>query len=141
MDFKECVDFANENKTCYLATVDGDQPRVRAMGMHYADETGFYFNTESTKALAKQLEKNQKVEMCFFAQGKVLRISGKIEYIDDTDIRKRFYEERGFLKEIGVKGPEDPFLVVFALRKGEAFIWTFADNLKEADIPRVRFGE
>lgn len=65
MDFKECVDFANQNKTCYLATVEVDQPRVRAMGMHYADETGFYFNTESTKAVAKQLEKNQKVELCF----------------------------------------------------------------------------
>jgi pyridoxamine 5'-phosphate oxidase len=140
MDFKDCVEFANENKTCYLATVDGDQPRVRAMGMHYADDTGFYFNTESTKALAKQLEKNQKVELCFFAQGKVLRASGRIDFIDDLDIRKRFYDERGFLKDIGVKGPEDPFLMVFALRKGEAFFWTFADNLKEAELPRIKFG-
>ncbi len=55
MDFNDCVKFANENKMCSLATADGDQPRVRAMGMHYADDTGFYFNTESTKALAKQL--------------------------------------------------------------------------------------
>jgi pyridoxamine 5'-phosphate oxidase len=45
MDFKDCVDFANETKTCYLATVEGDQPRVRALGMWYADETGFYFQT------------------------------------------------------------------------------------------------
>ena len=140
MDLKECIDFANANKTCYLATVDGDQPRVRAMGMHYADDTGFYFNTENTKSLAKQLEKNQKVEICFFAQGKMLRISGKIEFIDDMAIRQRFFDERAFLKDAGVKGPEDPFLMVFALRKGEAFIWTFADNLKEADIPRIKFG-
>ncbi len=140
MDFKECIDFANANKTCYLATVDGDQPRVRALGMHYADETGFYFNTENTKALAKQLEKNQKVEVCFFAEGKMLRVSGKVEFIDDMAIRKRFFDERPFLKDAGVKSPEDPFLMVFALRKGEAFIWTFADNLKEADLPRVKFG-
>lgn len=95
MDFKDCINFANENKTCYLATVDGDQPRVRALGMHYAD---------------------------------------------DIAIRKRFYEERGFLMEIGVKGPEDPFLMAFDLRQGEAFFWTFADKLKEADIPRIKFG-
>ena len=141
MNFKDCINFANENKTAYLATMDGDQPRVRPMGMHYADETGFYFNTESTKALARQLKENQKVELCFFAQGKVLRVSGKIDFIDDIAIRKRFYEERNFLKELGVKGPEDPFLMVFALRKGEAFFWTFADNLKEADIPRIKFGK
>ncbi|MBN1176312.1 MAG: pyridoxamine 5'-phosphate oxidase family protein [Dehalococcoidales bacterium] len=140
MDFKECIDFANANKTCYLATVDGDQPRVRAMGMHYADEMGFYFNTENTKSLAKQLENNQKVEVCFFAQGKMLRVSGKIEFIDDIAIRERFFKERPFLKDAGVKNPEDPFLMVFALRQGEAFIWTFADNLKEADIPRIKFG-
>lgn len=77
----------------------------------------------------------------FFTQGKVLRVSGKIDFIDDIAIRKRFYEERDLLKEIGVKGSEDPFLVVFALRKGEAFFWTFADNLKEADLPRIKFGQ
>jgi len=140
MDLKECVDFANENKTCYLATVDGDQPHVRAMGMEYADETGFYFNTESPKAVAKQLEKNQKVELCYFAQGKMLRVTGKVEFIEDPAIRKRFYEARPFLANLGVKGPEDPLLVVFAVRKGEAFFWTMADNMKEADLPRIKFG-
>lgn len=139
MDIKECVDFANENKTCYLATVDGDQPHVRAMGMEYADETGFYFNTESTKAVAKQLEKNQKVELCYFAQGKMLRVTGKVEFIEDLAIRKRFMEARPFLANLGVKGPEDPLLVVFAVRKGEAFFWTMADNMKEADLPRIKF--
>jgi pyridoxamine 5'-phosphate oxidase len=141
MDFRDCVEFANKNKTCYLATTDGDQPRVRAMGMHYADDTGFYFNTESTKALAKQLRKNQKVEVCFFAKGRMLRVSGRIDFVDDITIRKRFYEEREILKELGVTGPEDPFLEVFAIHTGEAFFWTFADNLKEADIPRIKFGK
>ena len=140
MDLKECVDFANENKTCYLATIDGDQPHVRAMGMEYADETGFYFNTESTKAVAKQLEKNQKVELCYFAQGKMLRVTGKVEFIEDLDIRKRFMEARPFLANLGVKGPEDPLLVVFAVRKGEAFFWTMADNMKEAELPGIKFG-
>jgi len=141
MDFKDCVKFANENKMCYLATIDGDQPRVRAMGMHYADDTGFYFNTESTKALAKQLKKNQKVEVCFLAKGNMLRVTGKIDFIDDIAIRTSFYKERDFLKGLGVKGPEDPLLMVFAIRKGEAFFWTMADNMKEASIPRIKFGK
>jgi pyridoxamine 5'-phosphate oxidase len=141
MDFKDCVKFANENKTCYLATVDGDQPRVRAMGMEYADDTGFYFNTESPKSVAKQLKKNQKVELCFFAKGNMLRVTGKIDFIDDLAIRQRFFKARPFLTNLGVKGPEDPLLMVFAIRKGEAFFWTMADNMKEAGIPRIKFGK
>src|SRR3989304_973212 len=87
MDFKDCVKFANENQPCYLATQDGDQPRVRALAMLYADETGFYFNTESLKNLGKQLKKNQKVEICYFAKGQSMRVTGKVEFIDDLAIR------------------------------------------------------
>ena len=139
MDFKDCVKFANENQPCYLATQDGDQPRVRALAMLYADETGFYFNTESLKNLGKQLKKNQKVEICYFAKGQSMRVTGKVEFIDDLAIRTRFFEARPFLKNLGVKGPEDPMLVVFAVRHGEAFFWTMAVNMKEASIPRIKF--
>jgi pyridoxamine 5'-phosphate oxidase len=141
MDFKDCIKFANENPMCSVATVDGDQPRVRVLGMHYADDTGFYFNTESTKALAKQLKKNQKVELCFFSQMTMLRVTGKVDFIDDIAIRTRFFKERDFLKSFGIKGPEDPLLMVFAVRKGEAFFWTPDVNMKEASIPRIKFGK
>ncbi len=140
MDFQDCVKFANENPVCYVATADGDQPRVRPLAMCFADNTGFYFNTESLKALAKQLNKNQKVEACFFAQGKVMRVTGKVEFIDDIAIRTRIYEDRQpTLEGLGVKGPVDPLLVVFGIRTGEAFFWTMADNMKEAEIERTKF--
>lgn len=139
MDFNDCVKFANENTTCYLATAEGDQPRVRAMGMLYADKTGFYFNTEFPKALARQLKTNQKVEVCYFAKGQTLRVTGRVEFVEDPAIRKRFYEARPFLKGLGIKGPEDPALLVFAVRHGEAFFWTIADNTKEAKLPRIKF--
>ncbi|MFH1646485.1 MAG: pyridoxamine 5'-phosphate oxidase family protein [Chloroflexota bacterium] len=141
MEFKDCVNFANENTTCFVATMDGDQPRVRGLAMLYADDTGFYFNTEATKNFGKQLKANQKVEVCYFCKGRSMRVTGKVEFIDDLAIRKRFLEARPFLKDIGVKGPEDPLLVVFAIRKGEAFFWTMADNMKEARIPRIKFGK
>ena len=49
MDFKDCIKFANETPVCYLATADGDQPRVRALGFWFADETGFYFQIGAVK--------------------------------------------------------------------------------------------
>ena len=45
-----CIEFANENKMCcYLATLENDQPRVRAMQFWFADQTGFYFQTGTIK--------------------------------------------------------------------------------------------
>jgi uncharacterized pyridoxamine 5'-phosphate oxidase family protein len=41
-----------------LATAENDQPRVRALGFWFADESGFYFQTGSAKEFPHQLEKN-----------------------------------------------------------------------------------
>jgi pyridoxamine 5'-phosphate oxidase len=151
MDFKDCIKFANENKVCYLATMDGDQPRVRCLGMWYADETGFYFQSESNKALCKQIEKNPKVEIYFHAGmdlsktrrnlGKVMRVYGKVKTIKDLKIRARCIKERPGVKNFGITKPSDPLLAVFQVYTGEAYFWTMADNMKEASIPRIKFGK
>ena len=143
MDFKDCVKFANDNKTCYLATVEGDQPRVRAMGMWYADETGFYFQAETVKALYKQIEKNPKVEIYFNTKdfSKVLRVYGKAKIITDNKIRAKCIKERPFVKNFGITEPSNPLLAVFQVYTGEAYFWTMADNMKEAGLPRIKFGK
>ena len=141
MDFKDYVKFANENSACYLATVEGDQPRVRCLGMWYADETGFYFQAQTVKALWKQLQKNPKVEVYFHdkVSGKVMRVSGTVKSVDDTALRAKCIQERPFLKDFGITKPDNPLLAVFHLYTGEAYFWTMADSMKEADIPRVKF--
>jgi len=143
MDFKDCYQFANENKTCYLATAEGDQPRVRAMGMWYADETGFYFQAQTVKALYKQIENNPKVELYFNAKdfSKVLRVYGKVKIITDLKIRAKCIEERPFVKNFGITEPDNPLLAVFQVYTGEAFFWTMADSMKEAGLPRIKFGK
>ena len=142
MDFKDCVKFANENKDCYLATVEGDQPRVRVLSMWYADETGFYFQSQTVKAFYKQLEKNPKVEVYFGNKdlSKVLRVSGKVKFITDSKIRAKCIEEWSFVKDFGITEPSNPLLAVFHLSTGEAYFWTMANNMKEAQIKRVKFG-
>jgi pyridoxamine 5'-phosphate oxidase len=141
MSIEEYAKFANENPVCFLATVEGDQPRVRALAMWFADETGFYFQSQSVKALSRQLHKNSKVEASFHAPEykKIMRVSGKIKFIDDVAMKTRCLEERTFLKDFDITDPNDPSLVVFHLYTGEAYFWTGADSMKEADIPRVTF--
>jgi pyridoxamine 5'-phosphate oxidase len=144
MDFQDCIKFANEHHDCYLATVEGDQPRVRPMGMWFADETGFYFESKSTKALCKQMKSNPKVEMAFYApeekpMGRVMRISGKVEFIEDTALRTKALKERRMIKAMGIKSPEDPLLAVFRVRTGEAFFWTGKPGMQEAEIEIIKF--
>jgi pyridoxamine 5'-phosphate oxidase len=141
MDFKEYVNFANENKTSYLATVEGDQPRVRCLGMWFADETGFYFQAQSVKAMCKQLQNNSKVEVYFNAKdfSKVMRVSGKVKFIEDLEMRAKCIQERPFVKNFGITEPTNPLLAVFQIYTGEAYFWTMADSMKEAQIPRVKF--
>jgi pyridoxamine 5'-phosphate oxidase len=143
MNFSDCVQFANKIHTAYLATEDGDQPRVRPLGMWYANDSGFYFQSQSVKALCHQLQKNNKVDFCFFDpdSAKVLRVSGVAEFINDLDMKTRVLKERTFLKDMGITTPEDPRLAIFRVVKGEAFFWTRKDSMKEADIPRIKFGK
>ncbi len=143
MDFKDCVKFANDNKTCYLATAEGDQPRVRALGMWYADETGFYLQMQSVKAVSKQLDANPKVEIYFQTKdfSQVMRVSGKARPVTDAKLRARCLEERPFVKNFGITTPDNPLLAIYQVYTGEAYFWTMADTMKEADLPRIKFGQ
>jgi pyridoxamine 5'-phosphate oxidase len=68
-----------------------------------------------------------------------MRVSGKIKIVEDMEVRKKCIEERPFLKNMGITDPGDPMLALFHLYTGEAYFWTRADSMKEADIPRERF--
>lgn len=141
MEFADCVKFANENPVAWLATADGDQPRVRGMGMWFADETGFYFQTATIKDMVRQLQENNKVEFAFFKPeemvGTMLRVSGEIEFLDDVEIKKKVLADRPFLAEFGLTA-EGPELVVFRVSKGEAHFWDWESNVKPKEI--IKFG-
>jgi len=144
MDYQDCIKFANENQVCYIATVDGAQPRVRGFLMWFADENGFYFHTGATKDVCKQLKSNPKVEVCFYRPGdpqtaKMMRVAGEVEFLDDIALKTRLLEERPFLKVIVRSGAEDPLLVVFRVYNGEAHFWTMEDNMHESEIERITF--
>ena len=143
MDLSECTKFANENPVTYIATMDGDQPRVRAFAMWFADESGFYYHTGTPKKVWGQLSKNPKVELCFYSPaegaGKMMRVCGQVEFLDDPALKRRLVQERPWLLQIGVAGADDPKLSVFRVAHGEAYFWTMEYNMNEDGAPRVRF--
>lgn len=142
--FQDCVKFVDQEipqKICSFSTTEGDQPHVRILSVCFADEKGFYFQTESVKSVYKQLQKNNKVELCFFAPKTLvmLRATGKVEFLDDPGLKSKIYNDRPYLKKAGIKGPDDPLFVIFRVGSGEAWFWTMADSMKEAQIERIKF--
>jgi uncharacterized pyridoxamine 5'-phosphate oxidase family protein len=143
MDLKEVTDFANANPVTYIATVEGDQPRVRAFAMWFADETGFYYHTGSTKDICLQLRANPKLELCFYnpgdgqGAGTMLRVEGTAEFLDDETLRERLYRDRPWVRAI--VGEDDARLAIFRVAHGAAWFWTMAVNMREREQERVRF--
>ena len=144
MDFSECIAFANANPVTYIATMDGDQPRVRAFAMWFADETGFYYHTGTPKSIYSQLSKNSKTELCFYAPspdgaGRMMRVAGSVEFLNDTALEERLYRDRPWVKDLVKAGPRDAKVAIFRVAHGEAYLWTMEYNMREREAPRVRF--
>ena len=129
MNREAILTFLNANAGCHLATVEGDQPRVRGMFMYRADEHGIIFHTGAFKSLYSQLRGNNKVEICFNSPDTQVRVAGVVEILYDATLKKEILEARPWLKPLmGQKG-EDA-LVMFRITSCKAAIWTMEANLE-----------
>lgn len=81
------VKFLKEAGVYYLATAEGDQPRVRPFGTAHVFEGRLYIQTGKVKNVSKQLLANPKAEICAFKDGEWVRVSG--ELIEDDRIEAR----------------------------------------------------
>jgi len=112
--------------------------------MFFANEEGFYFVFMSPKDMCKQLQTNPKAEVCFYnsaadlSLAKSMRITGRMEVVQDAELKKRALQERGFLEAI-IGRPLEPLLQVCRIHTGEGFFWTMPDALKEHELERVGF--
>ena len=80
--------FLKDAETYYLATVEGDQPRVRPLGTAHMFEGKLYIQTGKVKDVSKQLHQNPKAEICAFKNGEWLRVSGKLIEDDRNEARQ-----------------------------------------------------
>lgn len=78
---KRVHDFLKKAGVYYLATVEGDQPRVRPFGTVNEFEGKLYIQTGKVKPTSHQLAANPKAEICAFTEGEWVRIS--CELVDD----------------------------------------------------------
>lgn len=80
--------FLKDAGVYYLATVEGNQPRVRPFGTAHIFEGKLYIQTGKVKPVSKQLTENPKAEICAFHGGKWVRIAGELVEDDRVEARK-----------------------------------------------------
>ena len=120
------LDLINETHVGYFASVDGEQPRVRAFGFGYYEKGRFWFCTNSSKKVYAQLKATPYAEVMFtkpdFSQ--YLRLSGHVVFDTSLDAKKRVMEAMPGVKKL-YESPENPIFEVFYIEKGEAVMETF----------------
>ncbi|WP_293977408.1 pyridoxamine 5'-phosphate oxidase family protein [uncultured Clostridium sp.] len=133
MNKDEIFQAISKNPVFFLGTIDGDQPRVRGMLLYKANENGILFHTASSKDLYKQVLKNPNAELCFNCNGTQIRITGKLEIIDDNNLKDEICNDpsRKFLEQWKNDGSFKNFydeFIVFSLKHGSIVTWTMEDN-------------
>jgi len=84
----------------YLATVEGDQPRVRPFGTAHIFEGKLYIQTGRIKPVSKQIAANPKCEICAFKDGEWLRVSAELVEDDRVEAKKSMLDEYSNLRSM-----------------------------------------
>lgn len=144
LTFDEAVQFASQHPVCWIATSVNDQPHVRGMLMWFADESGFYFHTGSSKPLADQLKQNPRLEVAFhdpgskMGDGRMMRVAGAVEILDDERLVERLRRDRPWTFDNAAAVPGTT-LVIFRVAHGTAVLWSMAVNCREKTVEPLRF--
>ena len=125
---KEVSDFLKECGVYYLATIDGDKPRVRPFGTVEIFENHLYIQTGKSKNISKQIEKNPNVELCAFKDGKWIRVSGKLIRDDRIEAKKDMLDKNPYLRNMYDENDDNTEVLYF--EKATAVISSFTEESK-----------
>lgn len=117
--------FLDKVQTYYLATVEGDQPRVRPFGTALVYDGRLYIQTGKVKDVSKQLAINPKAEICAFdgSTGAWLRVAGELINDDNRDVKVAMLEKHPELK--AMYSPDDDNTQVLYFKDATATISSF----------------
>ncbi|MDR1175883.1 MAG: pyridoxamine 5'-phosphate oxidase family protein [Treponema sp.] len=118
---KEVIRFLNDCKVYYLATLDGDQPRVRPLGFVMEYDGKLSFCTNNKKDMFKQMKLNPRVEISTASSdGKTLRITGTVGFNPSRAAREKALEIMPLLGNM--YSVDDGMFEIFYIDQGSAVI-------------------
>ena len=126
---KRVLDFLKKASVYYLATVEGDQPRVRPFGTINEFKGKLYIQTGKVKPTSKQLMVNPKAEICAFTDGAWIRIACELVEDDRFEAKKSMLDAYPNLR--GMYDENDGNTQVFYMKNAVA---TFCAFGKESEV-------
>lgn len=118
-------DFLKKAEVYYLATVEGDQPRVRPFGTIDLFEDKLYIQTGKVKPVANQMKANPKVEISAMAEGKWIRIEAEAVLDENIAAQEHMLDAYPNLK--AMYQPGDGNTEVYYLKNATAQICSFTE--------------
>lgn len=115
--------FLDDNRTYYLATIDGENARVRPFGTVLLYEGRLYIQTGKVKEVSKQIAKNPNVEISVFDGEKTLRLSGELVNDDSRDPKVKMLEKMPELK--GMYSADDDNMQMLYFKDATAIFSSF----------------
>ena len=115
--------FLKEADVYYLATMEGDQPRVRPFGTAHIFEGKLYIQTGKVKGVYKQLKENPKAEICACIKDQWLRVSGELIEDDRREARQSMLDDYPSLQSM--YSADDGNTAVFYFQNATAVFSSF----------------
>jgi len=127
---KQTLDFLKKAGLYYIATIDGDKPRLRPFGTINLYNGRLYIQTSSKKLVAKQIEEHPWVEISAMHDGKWIRVSAKLVLDESLTAKKSMLDAYPELR--GMYNENDDKTTVYYLTEVTSTIYSFtADPITE----------
>ena len=125
---EEVYEFLEKSETYYLATMDGDQPRVRPFGTIDVFEGKLYIQTGKVKDVSKQIHQNPRIEICAMTEGRWIRIEALAVEDNRIEARQHMLDKYPVLQKM--YAADDGNTEVFYLKNVTAVISSLTEEPK-----------
>ena len=128
---EEVFEFLKKCEVFYIATEEGDKPRVRPFGAVNIFEGKLYIQTGKSKEVSKQMQINPNVEISGMALGKWIRLEGKVVRADRRDAKKSMLDANPMLRNMYSEDDDNTEVLYFENAKATICSFTEAPKVIE----------
>lgn len=123
---KEPIELLKENPMGFLATVANGEPRLRPWGFMFEEGGKFYFCTNNTKEVYREIKANPHIEFSSTSPNfEWVRLRGEIQFTDNLKIKEKVIESSPMVKNIYTTA-DNPIFEVFHIEHGTAVVADFS---------------
>ena len=129
---EEVYDFLKKCGIFYIATIDGDKPRVRPFGVVNIYEKKLYIQTGKIKRVSKQIQTNPNIEICGYIDNKWLRVEAKAIRDDRREAKKSMLDANPTLRSM--YDEDDANTEVLYLENAKGTFYSFTEEPREVNF-------